>query len=164
MKNPGNHVNAPIILLLVAILPRVAGTAQSMGTISLRRASLDHFLLAPDAGVQQDPSSWPAWLTSITLRAAEGIKTSLGLGMILEESSGALDPAPGEKPKNSQAYFRAVSTTVQCVMVLTIVSVMLYTLLSISRNVDELSGKFKPSQATRTLTAATRGAALAPML
>jgi len=135
-----------------------------MGIISLRRASLDHFLLAPDAGVQQDPSSWPAWLTSITLRAAEGIKTSLGLGMILEESSGALDPAPGEKPKNSQAYFRAVSTTVQCVMVLTIVSVMLYTLLSISRNVDELSGKFKPSQATRTLTAATRGAALAPML
>merc|ERR1719362_2367858 len=84
--------------------------------------------------------------------------------MILEEGSTVLDPPADGKAKNSQAYFRAVSTTVQCVMALTIVSVMLYTLLSISRNVDELSGAFKPSTATRTLTSATRGAALAPML
>jgi len=61
-------------------------------------------------------------------------------------------------------YFRPVSVTLQCVMALTIGSLIVYTLLSISRNSDELSGEFTPTTLTQTLTIGSRVAAFAPMM
>jgi len=63
-----------------------------------------------------------------------------------------------------QMYFRPVSTTLQCVMALTIVCMLVYTLLSISRNYDELSASFQPSVYTQMLTIGARVSAFAPML
>mmetsp|Transcript_46387 Transcript_46387/g.83932 ORF Transcript_46387/g.83932 Transcript_46387/m.83932 type:complete len:983 (+) Transcript_46387:43-2991(+) len=67
-------------------------------------------------------------------------------------------------PGRQQMYFRPVSTTLQCVMLLTIGSLCVYTSLAISRNVDELAGEFKPSKITQVLTAASRAMALPPMM
>jgi len=63
-----------------------------------------------------------------------------------------------------QMYFRPVSVTLQCVMVLTIVSLLVYTFLSISRNSDELSATFTPSTGTQTLTIGARVASFSPMM
>merc|ERR1719183_2870087 len=49
-------------------------------------------------------------------------------------------------------------------MILTIASLVVYTVLSISRNSDELSGAFQPSKLTETLTIGSRVGAAAPML
>jgi len=63
-----------------------------------------------------------------------------------------------------QMYFRPVSVTLQCVMVLTIVSALVYTFLSMSRNADELSATFTASTPTQMLTIGSRVSAFAPML
>jgi hypothetical protein len=49
-------------------------------------------------------------------------------------------------------------------MALVIISLIIYTALSISRNVDELGGEFEPSMLTQTLTSVARTSALAPMI
>jgi hypothetical protein len=76
------------------------------------------------------------------------------------------DPHPKSAVPSSrqQMYFRPVSVTLQCVMVLVVMALLVYTALSISRNFDELSGTFTPSTITQTLTIAARVANIAPML
>eukprot|EP00928_Gymnodinium_smaydae_P040276 TRINITY_DN2733_c0_g2_i1.p1 TRINITY_DN2733_c0_g2~~TRINITY_DN2733_c0_g2_i1.p1 ORF type:complete len:962 (-),score=174.82 TRINITY_DN2733_c0_g2_i1:25-2874(-) len=66
-------------------------------------------------------------------------------------------------PKGGE-YFRPVSCTLQCVMALTIVSLIVYTSLSLARNYDELNGEFKPSVPTQSLTVAGRTAMFMPMM
>eukprot|EP00929_Paragymnodinium_shiwhaense_P002199 TRINITY_DN102409_c0_g1_i1.p1 TRINITY_DN102409_c0_g1~~TRINITY_DN102409_c0_g1_i1.p1 ORF type:complete len:1031 (+),score=216.42 TRINITY_DN102409_c0_g1_i1:63-3155(+) len=66
--------------------------------------------------------------------------------------------------KREQMYFRPVSPTLYCVMFLSVLSLVIYTALSMSRNYDELSGAFRASALTQTLTAAARSAALPPMM
>lgn len=53
-------------------------------------------------------------------------------------------------------HFRRVSTTLYCVMILTIVSLLIHTALSISRNSEELAGQTLPTITTQTLSAAAR--------
>lgn len=68
-------------------------------------------------------------------------------------------------PSNRKGmYFRPVSVTLQCVMLLTISSLLVYTALSLARNYDELNAIFQPSTVTQTLTIAVRVANVAPML
>jgi hypothetical protein len=63
-----------------------------------------------------------------------------------------------------QMYFRPVSVTLKCVMMLTISSLIIYTAVSCARNYDELSAEFKPSAATQALTIASRVGTFAPMI
>lgn len=76
-----------------------------------------------------------------------------------QESSGKAIPIGRQ-----QMYFRPVSVTLNCVMALTIVGLLVYTALSLSRNSDELSATFSPSVPTQMLTIAARVACFAPML
>jgi len=71
------------------------------------------------------------------------------------------DHSPSER---KMEYFRPVSVTLQCVMALTIVAMLVYTFLSLSRNYDELSATFTPSVATQMLTVGSRVSSFAPML
>jgi hypothetical protein len=85
-------------------------------------------------------------------------------GELVDDSiglSGKLLDVPSDK---QQMYFRPVSTTLKCVMMLTITSLLVYTVLSISRNSDELAGAFRPSLATETLTMGSRVGNFAPMM
>jgi len=85
-----------------------------------------------------------------------------------------LDPAEtkeaaAEAPKKyvpsakQQMYMRPVSVTMHCVMILTVISMMLYTLLSAARNADELNGAAEPSLLTHTMSIAARTGSMAPM-
>jgi hypothetical protein len=99
------------------------------------------------AGVED----WPTSLMAVFSRLSLANSTVVG--------------ASRSVPANrQQMYFRPVSTTLQCVMVLTIASLLLYTVLAISRNKDELAGAFRPSGMTQMLTMASRSGNLAPML
>jgi len=71
---------------------------------------------------------------------------------------------PLDQPQTPQLYFRPVSATVRCVITLAIVSLLLHTGLTASRNYDELSGRFAPSLRTEVLAAASRPTVLASML
>jgi hypothetical protein len=72
-----------------------------------------------------------------------------------------LKPVPANR---QQMYFRPVSVTLKCVMALTIMSLLVYTAVSIARNHDELSAVFTPSPATQALTIASRVGNFAPMI
>merc|ERR1719443_847311 len=61
-------------------------------------------------------------------------------------------------------YFRPVSVTLRCVLALTCLFLATYTALAIARNVDELSGRVRPSLITETLTVASRSTTYAPMM
>jgi len=77
----------------------------------------------------------------------------------------ASTPAPDEEsPSGSAVYFRPVSTTLRCIMWLTIITLLVHTCLALSRNVDELSGRTEPSKITVVLTNAVRGAPFAPVM
>mmetsp|Transcript_89349 Transcript_89349/g.158520 ORF Transcript_89349/g.158520 Transcript_89349/m.158520 type:complete len:902 (-) Transcript_89349:76-2781(-) len=77
----------------------------------------------------------------------------------------AFEGKPASVPASrQQLYFRPVSTTLYCVMVLTVQSMIVYTALAIARNVDELSGEMKVSKITDTLTAASRSTVYSSML
>lgn len=78
-------------------------------------------------------------------------------------AGGAASPAspPGGR---TQLYFRPVSTTLRCVMILTIQSLLIYTGLSLSRNADELAARSKPSHFTDTFAAASRTSVFPSML
>lgn len=71
-----------------------------------------------------------------------------------------------DMPVRRQAeYFRPVSITVYCIMVLTLQSLVIYTALAFSRNSDELSGLTdRPSLFTETLATASRSIAYPPMM
>merc|ERR1719456_1764662 len=56
-----------------------------------------------------------------------------------------LQAQKGVPAGRQQMYFRPVSTTLICVMILTICCLLVYTALSASRNYDELSATFTPS-------------------
>jgi len=73
-------------------------------------------------------------------------------------------PEPAHRSTSSELYFRPVSVTIQCVMTLAFASLLLYSGLTASRNLDELSGRFHPSLRTEVLAVASRPASLASML
>jgi len=66
--------------------------------------------------------------------------------------------------KRKGMYFRPVSVTLECVILLTVTSLLVYTALSLARNYDELNATFTASPITQTLTIAVRVANVAPML
>jgi hypothetical protein len=70
----------------------------------------------------------------------------------------------GPNPKQKGEYFRPVSVTVRCVMILTVQSLLIYTALAFARNSDELAGLTEPSCVTDTLQTAARNIAFAPMM
>mmetsp|Transcript_47089 Transcript_47089/g.86336 ORF Transcript_47089/g.86336 Transcript_47089/m.86336 type:complete len:1006 (-) Transcript_47089:112-3129(-) len=81
--------------------------------------------------------------------------------------SSALAPASTPAPEDTAgaaAYFRPVSTTLRCIMWLTIMTLVVHTCLALSRNVDELSGRTEASKMTVVLTNAVRGAPFAPVM
>eukprot|EP00929_Paragymnodinium_shiwhaense_P061727 TRINITY_DN30853_c0_g1_i1.p1 TRINITY_DN30853_c0_g1~~TRINITY_DN30853_c0_g1_i1.p1 ORF type:complete len:1022 (-),score=155.48 TRINITY_DN30853_c0_g1_i1:186-3251(-) len=61
-------------------------------------------------------------------------------------------------------YFRPVSVSLYCVMILSVQSLLIYTGLAFSRNYDELSGRLRPTMTTETLAVAARGATFSAML
>lgn len=66
---------------------------------------------------------------------------------------------PTSSKDGSKILFRQVSTTLICVMCMTLVSLSVYTVLAISRNVDELNGLLEPSNPTDILSAASKSIA-----
>lgn len=64
----------------------------------------------------------------------------------------------------AEGYYRAVSITMHCVMFLCVLTLVMYMLLAIARNIDEFSNKATPSLATRTLTIANRSIVYPPMM
>jgi len=144
---------ATLVLTLAALFGEALGAHTA-----LRHASkAGHALLTTDSHLSTN-NTWTAELSSLVTRFSD-------INTWLFDTAGADGSIKVHAPPaKSGEYFRPVSTTVQCVMALTIVSVLFHTALSLSRNVDELSGEFKPSTITRTLTAAHRGTSLAPML
>eukprot|EP00927_Polykrikos_kofoidii_P036649 TRINITY_DN30935_c0_g1_i1.p1 TRINITY_DN30935_c0_g1~~TRINITY_DN30935_c0_g1_i1.p1 ORF type:complete len:883 (-),score=115.14 TRINITY_DN30935_c0_g1_i1:25-2673(-) len=69
------------------------------------------------------------------------------------------------QPKHpSELYFRPVSVTFWCVMVLTLQGLALYTALALSRNLDELGGRLHVSSTTATLEVAARSVLLCAMV
>jgi len=64
----------------------------------------------------------------------------------------------------AEAFFRPVSTTMYCVMWLTIQTLLVHTCLAFSRNADELSGNLKPSSLTLVLATAARNSPFAPVM
>jgi len=69
-------------------------------------------------------------------------------------------------PEEAKAglYFRPVSCTLYCVMVLTLEALAVYSSLAVARNACEMSGQPNGSTLTETLLLATRSAVYAPML
>eukprot|EP00928_Gymnodinium_smaydae_P063815 TRINITY_DN4729_c0_g3_i1.p1 TRINITY_DN4729_c0_g3~~TRINITY_DN4729_c0_g3_i1.p1 ORF type:complete len:976 (-),score=233.03 TRINITY_DN4729_c0_g3_i1:139-3066(-) len=77
-------------------------------------------------------------------------------------ATNATSDAVGDRRK--QMYFRPVSTTLWCVMVLSAQCLLVYSALAIARNVDELAGLLSPSIFTTVLATAARTNSLPPML
>lgn len=105
-----------------------------------------------------------SWLKRQAAAVAEALRHYSTNVWVANHVDGTMFKVEQVPDRRREMYFRPVSTTLHCIMVLTILSLLLYTALSISRNVDELGGNFRPSLATQTLTAASRAAALPPML
>merc|ERR1719443_682657 len=110
-----------------------------------------------------------SWLASIGDYSGRGASHFAQMMKSVLETSGDHAKPVEEKQDDVPAgrkgmYFRPVSVTLQCVMALTVASLIVYTLLSLSRNADELSATFTPSTFTQTLTVASRTAAFAPMM
>jgi hypothetical protein len=72
--------------------------------------------------------------------------------------------ATAQAPTAEKVYFRPVSVTLRCVLALTFLFLLTYTALALVRNLDELSGRLKPSLTTETLTVAARSTTYAPMM
>lgn len=156
-----------VAVRLCSLFAIVDGFFQSQDGASLRT----HFLSLLE---QEMPSSFPAtgetglphlphqsWslsTRSATIRRNDTHGVEHAVSKAKETSESAIPS--GRK----QMYFRPVSATLQCVMSLTIISLLVYTALSISRNSDELSATFSPSIPTQMLTIAARVSGFAPML
>jgi len=69
-------------------------------------------------------------------------------------------------PKRAEFFFRPVSVTLYCVMWLAMQTLLVHTILAISRNLDELSGArdSEPSALTEVLTTAARSSPYAPVM
>lgn len=91
--------------------------------------------------------------------AALGPGTSLAQG-----TPAAIHSQPATASNPSGVYFRPVSVTLRCVLALTFLFLATYTALAIARNMDELSGRVRPSLITETLTVASRCTTYAPMM
>eukprot|EP00927_Polykrikos_kofoidii_P015813 TRINITY_DN17081_c0_g1_i1.p1 TRINITY_DN17081_c0_g1~~TRINITY_DN17081_c0_g1_i1.p1 ORF type:complete len:1109 (-),score=156.85 TRINITY_DN17081_c0_g1_i1:134-3280(-) len=84
---------------------------------------------------------------------------------VSNHTGGPSETNSNEIPESRQgAYFRPVSVTMYCVMWLTIQTLVVHTGLAIARNLDEFSGKLEPSKLTLTLSIASRGTPLAPVM
>jgi len=86
---------------------------------------------------------------------------------LLQQIQPAVSPPSAEAPPaggRRSLYFRPVSTTLYCVMIMTIQSLIVYTGLSLLRNADELSARSKPSLVTETFAAASRTSVFPSML
>jgi len=129
---------------------------------------LDHAIPSPAAELQPPvPSNKTgplAWLKQWASKASEALHGYTANMWVTNHADATLFKVEAIPSGRREMYFRPVSTTLHCVMVMTISALLLYTALSVSRNVDELGGVFVPSLATQTLTAASRAAALPPML
>merc|ERR1719316_267513 len=121
----------------------------------------------------QGTVQWPSWVMALEDFGSQEVQRLRGEGISALWSKPKEKEKPhgpsGEKPvkmpaDKRQLYFRPVSVTLQCVMALTIGSLLAYTGLSISRNTDELSATFTPSTPTQTLTIASRVASFSPMM
>jgi hypothetical protein len=107
-------------------------------------------------GALQSLRSWEESLVNLTLREVRDAQA-----LVPKIASSYVNDVP---PGRQGLYFRPVSVTLQCVMIMSITTLVFHTLLSISRNVDELSATFTPSVVTQTLTIAARSAGFAPMM
>mmetsp|Transcript_24310 Transcript_24310/g.54098 ORF Transcript_24310/g.54098 Transcript_24310/m.54098 type:complete len:867 (+) Transcript_24310:76-2676(+) len=76
----------------------------------------------------------------------------------------AWESIPDVPLRRQQMYFRPVSITLYCVMVLAMQSFLVFTALSVSHNTDELAGLLQASLPTDTLIAATRSSLYPSML
>jgi len=80
----------------------------------------------------------------------------------LEAAESAFSAVPGGPDQG--LHFRPVSMTLWAVMGLTFIALITHLMLSVFRNADELSGDFRTSMATKTMTVAARPTAFVPML
>eukprot|EP00448_Togula_jolla_P011359 CAMPEP_0170597092 /NCGR_PEP_ID=MMETSP0224-20130122/15516_1 /TAXON_ID=285029 /ORGANISM="Togula jolla, Strain CCCM 725" /LENGTH=1058 /DNA_ID=CAMNT_0010921527 /DNA_START=24 /DNA_END=3200 /DNA_ORIENTATION=- len=77
----------------------------------------------------------------------------------------AIAPLTGKKPQTGfHGFFRRVSVTVTCVMILTFMSLWQYVSLAVRRTLDDFSNLNKPSFAVEVLTAAARSIVYPPMI
>lgn len=121
-------------------------------------------------GAHAGPSDWLAGWGSSGSEGTAHLRSSLKYAWseITHEFAAALDqpdesgPAP-QGPAPQGPPMPAVSCTLQCVMTLTVVSMIVYTVLAVSRNVDELNGE-PASIYTQAFNVASRSAVLMPML
>lgn len=74
------------------------------------------------------------------------------------------DEATRMPPEQRAMYFRPVSVTLYCVMILVIESLLIHTFLTVSRNAEELAGYTTDSLVTETLSCASRSTSFPPML
>jgi len=84
--------------------------------------------------------------------------------VVVPSMTDTVNDASTPQSKDSSLYFRPVSTTLYCVMILTVESLLVYTVLAFARNSDELAGKTRPSLFTQTFSAVSRSAVYPSML
>mmetsp|Transcript_27515 Transcript_27515/g.42870 ORF Transcript_27515/g.42870 Transcript_27515/m.42870 type:complete len:949 (+) Transcript_27515:74-2920(+) len=138
--------------------------------------SQEHFLHRSESAGGTPSLIEDAWRTASSLKVALDAfganmeshhLESSRLGLLAKNASdemAAIEPAARVPARRQQMYFRPVSTTLNCVMLLTISSLVVYTLLSVFRNIDELSAAFQPSIETETFTIVARVSTFCPML
>lgn len=86
--------------------------------------------------------------------------------MDLVPTAELLSVAAPEDPDaaHKELYFRPVSTTIYCVMWLTILTLVVHTSLALSRSADEFGASDEPSRCSVVLANASRGAPFAPVM
>lgn len=144
---PSLHAEGEFHKSLESSMSFLASTLENVGTKAM------HMLIDPEAEGKLTHTREAADQNGTKAMALKGNATN-------EPKAKSI----GVPSNRQQMYFRPVSVTLMCVMSLTIASLIVYTALSISRNVDELSATFHPSTLTQTLTVASRVASFAPML
>eukprot|EP00931_Biecheleriopsis_adriatica_P058853 TRINITY_DN35117_c0_g1_i1.p1 TRINITY_DN35117_c0_g1~~TRINITY_DN35117_c0_g1_i1.p1 ORF type:complete len:889 (-),score=194.68 TRINITY_DN35117_c0_g1_i1:91-2757(-) len=109
-------------------------------------------------------------LNALAMAASQEVKEVHALARVffhLDEASkpqtvaGSADETLASR---QELFFRPVSTTLYCVMFLTIQSLLIYTALAVSRNKDELSGELKTSKLTDILSTASRSSVFSSMM
>jgi len=115
---------------------------------------------AQDAASSARSTSAAAWWSAAG-HSAEKLLLWLGDEELLQSS--ARDPRKAAKDE-SPTLFRPVSTTLICVIWLTLLSILLRTGLAVSENLDDFWGKTEPSYATQVLEVAFQTTSLCPVL
>jgi len=144
-------------------------TGRGEGALSVATSLATSIETMSYAGVKNLRSSWGSMWHGEGVAIGDDEETVAAKEVAAKRHTNTKGGSGAKKLKDvpagrKQMYFRPVSVTLQCVMSLTIVSLLVYTFLSISRNSDELSATFTPSAATQTLTIASRVATFAPMM